>query len=111
MSGWNISSHLHLKRSIPYCLISLQSSLIYDPKTGNFVQNLAQNWRKRKNHLPEILRSAYIFFNRAYSSLSSFSRLNWLGDIHPYLAFQLKKVALLIPFSRQISATVIPLSC
>ncbi|MDF1560384.1 MAG: hypothetical protein P1P83_09275, partial [Bacteroidales bacterium] len=34
--------------------ISLQSSSIYDPKTVNFLQKLAQNWRERKNHLPEI---------------------------------------------------------
>ena len=53
MNGWNISSHFHFKRSVPYCPISLQSSFIYDPKTVNFVQKLAQNWRKRKNHLPE----------------------------------------------------------
>ena len=33
---------------------NLHSSLIDDPKTVNFVQKLAQNWPKRKNHLPEI---------------------------------------------------------
>jgi hypothetical protein len=43
MNGWNISSYFRLR-----------PLSIYDPKTVNFVQKLAQNWRKRKNHLPEI---------------------------------------------------------
>jgi hypothetical protein len=56
------------------------------------------------------VRSATIFFSRAFSSSSCFSRFISVGNRPAYVFFQLKSVAWLITAFRQISATGVPSS-